>query len=547
MEKTIRAAVYCRVSKKEQADFGYSVDEQERLLIQHCKSHGYDFVGSYTDRGISGKNIQGREQLKLLLDDAKAQKFDIVLVWKINRISRALKDLLQIVELLERNSVSLKSITEAFDNSNPMGRMQFQMMGIIGEFERGCIAENVKMGMLAKAKAGSWNGGIVLGYDSKQVGDSNVKRPEKRLMVNEQEARIVREIFQLYASGLGYKAIVSKINTMGYKTKKGNDFSVNTVRQILMNPIYIGKIRFNRYPDWSSKRRRGVNEECILVDGLHEPIISQQLWEKVQSIMKMNTKAPKKYDSWFPLTGILKCPVCGAGMVITRAPSKGRKIEYYSCGAWKNKGVSVCNSNSIRVDKANEEVLKRLTTFVSNPKMIKEVVKVLNQSRSNQVKPSQKELQAIEKELIALNNKKQKIFGLFEEEMITRDEFVDRKEYLNNQTKDLEERKQQLQITLNEALGDEISYEAVQAILGKFSEVLSKCKDNAEKKILLQLIIEKITIDRTRSIDSIQLHLNDNLVRYLKASQEGISKADIPSIFVQRMKGYKEVDIVMCI
>lgn len=127
------------------------------------------------------------------------------------------------------------------------------------------------------------------------------------------------------------------------------------------------------------------------------------------------------------------------------------------------------------------------------------------------------------------------------------DEFVERKEYLNQQTKGLEERKQQLQITLNEAQGDEISYEAVQAILSQFGEVIKKCKDNAEKKILLQLIIEKITIDRTSSIDSIQLHLNDYLVRFLKASQEGISKVDMPSIFVQRMKGYKEVDIVLCI
>lgn len=547
MEKTIRAAVYCRVSTKEQADFGYSIDEQERLLIQYCESHGYEFIGSYTDRGISGKNIKGRPQLKLLLDDAKSKKFDIVLVWKINRISRALKDLLQIVELLERNSVSFKSITEDFDNSTPAGRMQFQMMGIIGEFERGCIAENVKMGMIAKAKAGSWNGGIVLGYDSKQIGDSNVKRPEKRLIVNEQEARVVREIFQLYASGQGYKAIVSTINAMGYKTKKGNDFSVSTVREILLNPIYIGKIRFNRYTEWSSKRRRGINEECILVDGLHEPIVSHDLWEKVQSIMKMNTKAPKKYDSWFPLTGILKCPVCGAGMVIARAPSKGGKIEYYSCGAWKNKGTSVCNSNSIRVDKANAEVLKRLTTFVSNPKMIKEVVKVLNHCRSNQVKPSQKEIQTIEKELLTVSNKKQKIFELFEEGMITRDEFVERKEHLNYQTKDLEERKQELQVTLNGSQGDEISYEAVQAILSQFSEVIKKCKDNAEKKILLQLIIEKITIDRTRSIDSIQLHLNDNLIRFLKASQGGISKTDMPSIFMRRMKGYREVDIVLCI
>lgn len=237
----------------------------------------------------------------------------------------------------------------------------------------------------------------------------------------------------------------------------------------------------------------------------------------------------------------------GFFIAVEKGFCKGGKIEYYSCGAWKNKGTSVCNSNSIRVDKANSEVLKRLTTFVSNPKMIKEVVKVLNQSRSNQVKPSHKEIQTIEKGLLTISNKKQKIFELFEEGMITRDEFVERKEHLNHQTKGLEERKQELQVTLNEAQGDEISYEAVQAILSQFSEVISKCKDNVEKKILLQLIIEKVTIDRTRSIDSIHLHLNDNLIRFLKASQEGISKADMPSIFVRRMKGYREVDIVLCI
>lgn len=257
----------------------------------------------------------------------------------------------------------------------------------------------------------------------------------------------------------------------------------------------------------------------------------------------MKVKVPKKYDSFFPLTGILRCPQCGAGMVISRAPSKGKRVEYYSCGAWKNKGTSVCHSNSIRADKANTEVINRLSTFLSSPRMVKEVVKKLNQDREKQVKPSMKELQSIEKELNAITNKKQKVFDLFEEDMIDREEFIERKEYLNNQVRVLEDRREQLQISLNEAQGDGISYEMVQGILSQFNDLLNKCKDNAEKKILLQMIIEKVTIDRTRNIESIQLHLNDNLVYFLKASEEGVSKTGTPSIFVQKIKGYREVEV----
>ncbi len=95
-------------------------------------------------------------------------------------------------------------------------------------------------------------------------------------------------------------------------------------------------------------------------------------------------------------------------MVISRAPSKGKRVEYYSCGAWKNKGTSVCHSNSIRADKANTEVINRLSTFLSSPRMVKEVVKKLNQDREKQVKPSMKELQSIEKELNAITNMKHK-------------------------------------------------------------------------------------------------------------------------------------------
>ncbi len=142
------------------------------------------------------KKLYLKEQLKELLKDAEEKKFDMVLVWKINRISRKLTHVLEIAETLEMNNIAFKSYSEEFDNSTPAGKMQFQMMALVGEFERGTIAQNVKMGMCAKAKAGEGCGGQVLGYDlvpvEKQQG---AKRTKTVLTINNREAEAVRLIF----------------------------------------------------------------------------------------------------------------------------------------------------------------------------------------------------------------------------------------------------------------------------------------------------------------------------------------------------------------
>lgn len=415
---------------------------------------------------------------------------------------------MSIVEILERNSVMFQSMTENFDNSTPSGKLQFQKMGIIGEFESESIAQNVRMGMIARARTGSWNGGRVLGYDSVRSISSNVKNNETNLVINSQEAEIVKEIFQLYASGKGYKAIVTHVNKKGYLTKKGNPFQISGVRDILKNPVYNGKIRFNVHPEWSSKRRRAKNEDYVLAEGLHEPIVEDALWEKVQAIMKLNTRVSKKYDSFFPLTGILRCPMCGAGMVISRATSKGKKIEYYSCGAWKNKGTSVCHANSIRVDKANEEVLKQLSKLLTKKLLVKSIVDSMNQDRKKQEEPSKKAFAHIEKELALIATKKQKLFGMYEDDTIMKDEFLERKDYLNNPITVFEQRKQEMQLKISDANKAGIPYEAVQAILSEFGKLLENCNDNAEKKLLLRMILKEVTVDQTRDIDSIKIQIN---------------------------------------
>ena len=542
-------AIYCRVSTEEQSENGYSIDEQERLLEEWCKKMGYVIYKCYSDRGISGKNIKDRPALKELLSDAKAGKFDMVISWKINRVSRKLEDVLKIVNILEKNNITFKSYSEPFETDTPAGRMQFQMMALIGEFERGTIAQNVKMGMIAKAKSGNWCGGRVLGYDLvPNNSPEEEKKGKNKLEINEKEAEIVRFIFNEYSKGKGYKAITNQINKLGYKTKKGNNFSVGSIRDILTNPVYIGEIRYNVRQNWSEKRRRNINPNPIRVKGKHEAIIDRELWDKVQLILESKKGKPSRiYDGEYPLTGILRCPKCGAGMVISRttntlADGTKRRIAYYCCGNWKNKGTSVCNSNTIRVDKANEYVFKKIEELVSNEAMIKAVVKNINKERKDKVKPAKRLLGDIDKELEKLDKRKRKIFEAYEDDILTKEEFQTRKDELNEKIRILEEEKKPLLNTISEDVSEEIPYEFIKDILMNFSKILNSSVSREQQKKLLHMIISEITMNESREIESIKLNINDKLVEYL-VKEGGVPIKGIPSSFMLINVGLKVLNL----
>ena len=548
-----RLALYTRVSTIEQSEEGYSIDEQERLLMSWAEKNNYEVYKCYSDRGISGKDIKNRPALKELLKDAEEKKFDMVISWKINRISRKLADVLKIVDILEKNDITFKSYSEPFETDTPAGKMQFQMMALIGEFERGTIAQNVKMGMCAKAKAGEWCGGRVLGYDLIPVeNQEGAKRRKTKLTINEIEARSVRLIFNEYSNGKGYKAITNQLNKLGYKTKKGNDFSVGSIREILTNPVYIGKVRYNVRQNWSEKRRRNINANPIITDGVHEPIIDEVLWDKVQAIMESKKGKPSRiYDGEYPLTGILRCPKCGAGMVISRTTNKladgtKKRIAYYCCGAWKNKGTSVCNSNTIRVDKANEYVFNKISELLSNEKMVKSIVNNINKERHKKINPAKKELERIDKELEKIDRKKTKLFEAYEEEVISKEEFKERKDELNKRAKTLQEEKEPLLVTLSDDVSEEIPYEFIKSILENFSKVLTESATREQQKKLLHMIISEITINEAREIDSIKLKINDSLVDYI-SKEEGLSIKGTPSSFMLRNVGVNILNLYIAI
>ena len=306
-----------------------------------------------------------------------------------------------------------------------------------------------------------------------------------------------------------------------------------------MNPVYIGKVRYNVRQNWSEKRRRNINPEPIIADGIHKAIIDKDTWDKVQVMLQSKSGKPSRiYDGFYPLTGILKCPKCGAGMVISRttnvlADGSKKRLVYYVCGNWKNKGTAVCNSHGIRVEKANEYVFNKLSSILSNDDMIRGIVNNINKERVKRVDPSKSELQRIDKELENIDKKKRKIFEAYEDDIITREEFLTRKDELNQRAKVLQESKEPLLVTLADDVSEEISYEFIKSVLDNFSKLLNSKESREQKKRLLHMIISKITINELREVDSINLIINDKLVDYI-SKEEGVSIKDAPSSFMLR-------------
>lgn len=528
-----KVAIYARVSTTEQAEEGYSIDEQTRLLTEWCNQHGYIVYKEYVDRGISGKSIAVRPALQQLLMDAKKKEFDIVVVWKMNRLARNILDLLQIVNLLEQKNIAFRSLSEHHETATPTGKLQFHMMAAIAEFERGNIAENVKMGMLARAKEGFWNGGQVLGYDIIEISGENKKRRQTKLVINENEAQTVREIFELYTKGYGYKSIANKVNKGGHRSKRGGLFAINTIRTILSNPIYIGFIRYNVRRDWNSKRRNNINPDPVLVKGHHEPIISNEIWERTQSLLKNRSNRPNRIHSGeFPLTGLMKCPTCGAGMVLGRTTNRNkdgskRVLEYYVCGAWKNKGTSACNSNGVRTEYADEYVINRIATLANNKTLIKDVVARTNAGMNKKAAPLQKEYESLIKTLNSVQIKRERVFGLYEEGLIEKAELSERLEKLNEEKQLLETRIASLELELGEGIQKEITFDIVSKVMKSFVTSYKTSITTEQKKQLLSLLIKQITIDDRRKIESIQIQLNNDVVSYFtKKGEEKLSGDD---------------------
>lgn len=371
---------YIRVSTERQVE-GYSIEGQITQIEQYCQFNSYELVDIYADRGISGKSMN-RPELQRMLNDAKNGKLDCVMVYKTNRLARNTSDLLTIVEELHRQNVEFFSLSERMEVKNSTGKLMLQILASFSEFERNTILENIYTGQRQRALEGYYQGNLPLGYN-------NIPDNKKELMINQHEANIVKYIFESYAKGHGYRKIANALNHKGYVTKKGNPFSISAVTYILSNPFYIGKIQFAKYKDWNDKRRKGLNDKPVIAEGKHTPIISQSLWDKVQARKKQVSEKPQVHGKGTNiLTGFISCPQCSAPMAASNTTNTlkdgtKKRIRYYSCSNFRNKGSKVCSANSVRADVIEKYVMDQILEIVKSDKVLKQVVERVNQE--NQV------------------------------------------------------------------------------------------------------------------------------------------------------------------
>ncbi|RTE01750.1 recombinase family protein [Paenibacillus whitsoniae] len=506
---TLFAALYVRVSTEEQARDGLSIDAQTEDLQDYCTSNGIRVYRTYVDAGISGASLN-RPELQWLLDDAQNGKFQKVIIWRLSRLSRSQTDLLTVVNMLKSNNITLHSLTEQLDATTPHGFFSLQMMGAAAQFEREQISENVKLGSLHRVRQGKWNcGNNVLGYRWLQGTDSNEGRTE----IVPEEAELVRYIFERYATGQhGYKAITNLLNKQGYRTKKGLLFTISSVRNILTNRNYIGKIRFNV----TENRRTKGSVPVEWVDGEQEPILTFKLWEQAQAVLARNSRTPVRLVSRnYPLTGLLKCPQCGGSMVAchTKAIRKNGSVKrnhYYVCGRFTNSGAAACRTNAIRADDAEMWVFDQMQRLLCSPFALQEISLAIGRKQDTTRIPLLEKLDSLKYEQERLLAEQSNLFQAYESSRITREELAQRLTTIKTRNIELAEEMHHTERRIKLKPVETVSISKIRAALEQISAVF-KADSQERLKQVLSLFIEKISLPLDRCMTKAILHGTDAL------------------------------------
>jgi len=527
INKQKNVVAYVRVSTSGQVD-GFSIEAQQTEIYEYCKRNELNLIETYIDSGITGTSIEKRLQFQQMLSDISEKKeINSVIVWKLSRLSRKMTHLVNTIEFFEKYNVNLISITDGIDTSNKYGKSFVFMAGIFAEIERDNIVETCKMGMKERATQGKWNGGKVLGYESNS---------EKELIINEKEAKTVEQIFKLFGEEeWGFKKIASYLNYEGKKTIKEKSWSINSIKQVIDNPLYVGFIRWGKHVDWSTKRREGKSDEFVLIKGSHVPIISEELWNKVISIRELrNNISTKIYEGNFLLTSLIKCPNCGAPMISHRAKKKnkpGEYYRYYMCSNHSNKGGAVCPANLVDADYAERYVLNEISLLVKSPEVLKSILKKIENKVSTNTKPSEKALSELKKELKLIQDKILENLNLEYNSQISIETLNQRLSFLNNKEKEVLIKISELEQQLESLKSDtSVNPEFIKTILENFI-VLFETADVEHKKKLLRSLIDTITINqgktaKDRTINKIKLYFEPQEVEALSKEKKFASTYD---------------------
>jgi site-specific DNA recombinase len=362
-KKKINCAIYTRVSTTEGLEQEFtSLDNQRESAesyIQSQKSEGWIALPDrYDDGGFTGANTE-RPALQKLLSDIKEGKIDCVIVYKVDRLSRSLLDFSQLLEFFDQNNVTFVSVTQAFNTNTSMGRLTLNILLSFAQFEREIISERTRDKIGAAKKKGKWAGGRPpLGYDIDKINH--------KLVINQVEAKIVREIFALYIEKQSLLSVAIALNEKNCKTKaytaaKGNKFGgikfkTSSIQLIVKNPLYTGNVSY-----------RGQ-----LYPGEHERIISDDIFKEAHEILANNRRERKVAGTTKNiglLNSILRCKACNSTMYHIYSRKGKNKYNYYLCMNAQKRGYKNCPTRLIAAQTIENKFMEFLRKVTTDPRI----------------------------------------------------------------------------------------------------------------------------------------------------------------------------------
>ena len=491
---------------------GYSLDAQKDKLRKYAEYQEMSIVGEYSDEGKSGKSVEGRPQFKQMLADVESGKdnVDYVLVFKLSRFGRNAADVLSSLQKMQDYGVNLICVEDGIDSSKDVGKLMISVLSAVAEIERENILVQTMEGRRQKAREGRWNGGFApYGY----------QLVNGELIIAEDEAEIIRIIYDKFVNTtMGMAAIAAFLNNSGYKKKLRQNntiegFSTSFVKGVLDNPIYCGKLAFGRrknekIPGTRNEYHIVKQKDYLLSDGVHEAIISEEMWNQAHrkrqetGVLQVKTHS---LEHEHILSGIIKCPVCGSGMYgnVNRKkhPDGGyyKDYFYYACKHRKLVDGHRCTYkrqwNEDRINAAVEEIIRK---FVKNPKFEQEIRKQIGSSIDTS--ELDKEYDGLKDRLSQTTGAKNRLADQMDHLSVS-DKNYDKKyndmqerlDKLYDEITDIEDAMEEVETRLYNIRQDKISEDNVYQFLLFFDKLYDKFTD-LEKKTFLKSFLSDVFI-----------------------------------------------------
>lgn len=509
-----KCVIYIRVSTDMQID-GYSLEAQKNVLKRYADREGMIIVYIYEDAGKSGKTIEGRPAFQKMLSDIKnGMEVDYILVYKLSRFGRNAADILSSLEFVQSYDVNLICAEEGIDSSQASGRLLISVLSAVAEIERENILEQTMNGRKEKARQGKWNGGFApYGYKLERVGNSD----KKQLVIAEDEAEVIRIIYDKFVNtDMGMGGIAKYLNLQGINKKvrqngKLDMWSSYIIKGIIDNPVYCGKIAYGRRIrekiKGSKETKQIRNDNYILVDGEHEAIINEELWEQAKAKRDLTGIKPQSAvgrDRVHLLSGILKCPKCGMPMYANRnswtSKSTGyHELYYYVCCQKRNVRGHKCDyTKQVREEIIEKEVIGSISELVDNPTFAEEIKKRIG-TKIDTEEIDKEILNYVSKYKEVENSKKRLETNI--DTLSPDTKFYDRKiqdmnyrlDNLYDTIYELEEKIEDLNLRKKSIEMQAITIDNVYKILRNFNKVFDKLTDD-EKRTVISSFIKEIQV-----------------------------------------------------